>query len=98
MKSSVDTFLLYFDGKMIQTIVDHTNIESVREKGNKWKDIDTMEWNSPLDVCYIYGAPLQNDISVEVLFTLSSQSSSFCTGSFFIEQIQQPPQLSEVWW
>ena len=43
MKSSVDTFLLYFDGKMIQTIVDHTNIESVREKGNKWKDIDTME-------------------------------------------------------
>ena len=43
MKSSVDTFLLYFDGKMIQTIVDHTNIESVREKGKKWKDIDTME-------------------------------------------------------
>ena len=43
MKSSVDTFLLYFDGKLIQTIVDHTNIESVREKGNKWKEIDTME-------------------------------------------------------
>ena len=42
MKSSVDTFRLYFDGKMIQTIVDHTNIERVREKGNKLKDIDTM--------------------------------------------------------
>ena len=100
MKSFVDTFRLYFDGKMIQTIVDHTNIESVREKGNKWKEIDTMEWNSSLYVCYICGAPLQNDISVEVhvLFTLSSQSSSFCTGSFFIEQIEQPPHLSEVWW
>ena len=42
MKSSVDTFLLFYS-KMIQTIVNDTNIESVREKGNKWKDIDTME-------------------------------------------------------
>ena len=89
MKSCVDTFLLYFDGKMIQTIVDHTNFESVREKVNKWNEI--VHW-----MFATYGAPLQNNISVEVLFTLSSQSSSFCTSSFFIEQIQQPLQLSEV--
>ena len=43
MKSSADAFLLYFGGKMIQTIVDHTNIEGAREKGNKWKDIDKMK-------------------------------------------------------
>ena len=95
MKSSVDTFLLYFDGKMIQTIVDHTNIESVREKGN---GRTLTQWNEIIHWMFAtYGAPLQNEISVEVLFTLSSQSPSFCTGSFFIEQIQQPPQLSEVY-
>ena len=96
MKSSVDTFLLYFDGKMIQTIVDHTNIVKVSER----KEINgrtLTQWNEIVHWMFAtYGAPLQNDISVEVLFTLSSQSSSFCTSSFFIEQIQQPPQLSEV--
>ena len=69
MKSSVDTFLLYFDGKMIQTIVDHTNIESVREKGNKWKDIDTKSNEIVHWMFATYGAPIQNDISVEVLFS-----------------------------
>ena len=32
MKSSVDTFLLYFDSKMIQTIVEHTNIDGAGRK------------------------------------------------------------------
>ena len=91
MKSSVDTFLLYFDGKMIQTIVNHTNIESVREKEKK-NGRTLTQWNEIVHWIFAtYRAPLQNDISVEVLFTLSSQSSSFCTDSFFIEQIQQPP-------
>ena len=35
MKSSVDAFLLYFGGKMVQGIFDHTNIEGAREKGNR---------------------------------------------------------------
>ena len=71
MKSSVDTFLPYFDGK---TIVDHTNTEGAREKGNEWKGIDTMEnWNKLHVVHWMfatYGAPLQNDIFVELRSTV----------------------------
>ena len=43
MKSSIGTFLLYIGGKIIQTIVDHTNIEGAREKESKRKDTDTVE-------------------------------------------------------
>ena len=53
MKSSVVALLLYFSDKKFQSIGDNTIIRGAREKWNKWKDIDTMEWNTSLDVCYM---------------------------------------------
>ena len=69
VKSSVDAFLLYFDEKMIQAIVDYTNIEGAREKGSKWRATDTIEMKSFIGCLLHTGALRQNDISVEVLFS-----------------------------